>query len=656
MTQSNELVVKFGRSVDNPTILGALEDLCKIYSLDADELYIRWEQYSYQKQKKLEDLDLEAISAFKHAIQQQVEKKANSMGQSSSASSSAVKKTKNLKPTMSSPSLFGLGIPKTPTVKKRRVDFTPTVLKDENSPVASSAGQNDAFFTPSMGLNSIKQSPSSVSAMRLNNPDPGKTVDTLNLANMEEARGIDLEKSNNIKLAPYFEASKFHFRTMRQNLLDAADVLDEQIEIFSNIIQEHYKIPASDIGDPSVQSRSEIIAVGRIVADSPTADGILNTESLALETSRLTGIGRRIQLNLGQIKELTLFPGQIVGLKGKNANGEYFVVEEILQIPQLNFPVSTGSELQAFSEAIGHSTTKVVVTKGPYTSSSSLDYSNLADFVKRINTEIRPNVVVMFGPFVDVTHPLISSGKIGDFPNLKSQPKTLDEIFTKVVTPILKEISPVIQVALIPSTLDAISNHAAYPQDLFDRKQLQLPKNFKCYTNPSTFQLNETLIACSNADAFKDTKEIVKGGNTSLKNRFDRIAEHILSQRRFYPAFPGGLKRRKVRSENGGETWEHASGVDIDVPYMGLTEFSGNINPDVILMPSELTHFARVVQNVLFINPGSFIRSSGVRGTYAQISITPPDLQDGTLTKVEDDADVYLHNIWKRSRVDIITA
>ena len=111
----------------------------------------------------------------------------------------------------------------------------------------------------------------------------------------------------------------------------------------------------------------------------------------------------------------------------------------------------------------------------------------------------------------------------------KTQPKTLDELFLKLFTPILKTISPHIQIILIPSTRDAISNHAAYPQASLNRKALQLPKkNFKCMTNPSSFQINEIYFGCSNVDTFKDLKEVIKGGSTSSRYRLDRVSEHIL--------------------------------------------------------------------------------------------------------------------------------
>lgn len=258
----------------------------------------------------------------------------------------------------------------------------------------------------------------------------------------------------------------------------------------------------------------------------------------------------------------------------------------------------------------------------------------------------------MYGPFLDITHSLISSGNIPPFANLKQQPKSLDEIFIKLISPILKNINPKIQVILIPSTRDVSSKHAAYPQDSMDRKHLNLPKNFKCFTNPSTFQLNEIFFGCSNNDIYKDLKEIIKGGNVFQRNRFDRVSEHILEQRRYYPVFPGGIRSRKILDENGKQIFEHIAGADLDVPYLGLTEFIGGIIPDVIIIPSELTHFARVVQNVVMINPGSFLRPNGGRGTYVEMSISAPNMEDGKMTKVDN---LYLHNLWKRSRIEILT-
>lgn len=666
MTLKNELIVRFGREAEDAEVLAMLEDIMKIYSIEVEDLFIKWEQFAYHQEEKSIELTSAKITEFKEFLLQQIEKKANAIGGTATSNPSSIKKPRINKPHASSPSLFGFGVPKTPTIKRRKVEGTPlshnesTSLKvSHTSPsLLESPSEITNMHSSKLFQSSIDRNQDSISTSNesKNNPEPGITIETFNPENVDVSRGLNFESDEKVQVVPFFEREKYRFRTMRQSLLDAADVLDEQIELFTQIVLDHYKLTPNDIGDPTIQSQSEIIAIGRIVPDSPTANGPLNTESLALETSRNVGIGRRIRLNLEKITEVTLFSGQIAVFRGKNANGEYFMVEEALQIPYLNSPVSTGKEIEKFGNSLDNDSMKIVITKGPYTANNTLDFSNLREFVQRLNNEIKPHVVIMFGPFLDITHPLIESGLIPSFPSLKAQPKTLDDLFLKLISPILREINSKIQILLIPSTRDTISKHAAYPQDAFDRKYLQLPKNFKCFTNPSTFQINEVFFGCSNVDSFKDIKEVVKGGNTSSKNRINRIAEHILQQRRYYPLFPGAVKDRKIQNGKGKDIREHVSGADLEVPFLGLTEFTGDFIPDVIVIPSELIQFAKVVQNVLFVNPGAFIKPMGLRGTFAQLSVKAPSLIGGELTKVEGEEEVFLHNIWKRCRIDIVTS
>lgn len=656
MTSEEDLIVKFGPSANKTEVVSALKQLMKLYLLDAEELFIKWEQFSYHTKAKHSSntFSEQILHDFKNYIQLQIEKKTSNSLSSINGPSSVTKKPKILRPTSNSPSIFNLGIPTTPTLKKRKLEAnkTPSASSNFSTDVKDNISKLDS--SPLNQMSSVYNTPDNeaVAPNKVEN-ECDKCLLTLNVENVSSSEGMDFESDVRVKVTPFYDAIKYKFRTMRQSLLDSADVLDEQIDIFTEIIQQHYDIKSSDIQNPTIQQQSEIWTVGRIVSDSPTSEGLLNVESLAIETSRSTGIGRRIRLNFEMISDLSVFPGQIVAMKGKNANGEYFMVSEILKIPYLNFPASDIDTIEEAQLATSNQQMKVVLTSGPYTPSNAIDFSILKNFVERINDSIRPHILIMFGPFLDVTHPLISTGNIPNFPGLKQQPRTLDELFMKIIVPILKSINPKIQVILIPSTKDVASKHAAYPQDAFDRKLLNLPKNFKCFANPSTFQLNELFFGCSNNDIYKDLREITKGGNVFQRNRFDRVSEHILEQRRYYPVFPGGIKTRKLKNIDGKQVFEHLSGADLDVPYLGLTEFVGGIIPDVIIIPSELNYFARVVQNVTMINPGSFIKSNGTNGTYVQMSIESPDVENGKMSQIDE---VFLHNLWKRSRIDILTA
>lgn len=663
MLIDSEVVAQFGPEAGNPDVLSALQNLMNLHALTLEDLYIKWEQFSYQKHEKSTSLSTENLDRFKQFLQLQVEKNAAHISQANSNPSSSTKKPRSLKQLQSSPSLFGFNIPKSLSVKKRKI----TAGSDHQAPDTSSKlefledptrdytnKENETSWgSASKAPDAPNSSDIAASPSVKRTVEAGKVLSSLNPEQLEVAQGLEEESDKKVKVTPFYDAQKYKFRTMRQNLSDASDVLDLQIEMMTEIVQGHYKLSAQEFGDPSIQAQSEVHAVGRIVPDSSSDDSV-NMDSLALETSRMAGIGRRVRLDLTNVNEISLFCGQIVAVKGKNADGDIFKVTEFLQLPYPESPVSTSEEIQAHQASLEGKSLKVIVMSGPFTSDASFDFTYLSEFVERLNSEIKPHVVIIFGPLIDITHPMIAAGTLPHFPHLKVQPQTLDDLFVKVMTPILKNIRSNIQVILIPSTRDAVSKHAAYPQDALDRKSLDLPKNFKCFANPATFQLGEVFFGCSNVDTFKDMKEMTKGGNTSMRDRFDRVSEHILQQRRFYPIFPGGIKKKLLSNLEGKKKiYEHISGADVDVAYLGLTEFVGNFTPDIIIIPSELNHFARVGQNVLMINPGRFVKPWGHQGTYAEISISSPNLEDGKLTKIEGPEPVYLHNIWKRVRVDI---
>ncbi|CAM9011909.1 unnamed protein product [Wickerhamomyces anomalus] len=570
MPLKEELIARFGPSIDSPELIRSCQEIINIFTFSVEDLYINWESFIVTKNDGIDlNYTLENLQNLQKYIQSNLVKKNQS-------------KRKLVSP-----------IIKTPAHDSIEPINTPTPLKTQES---------------------------------------GKIIESLN-SNLQISSGLQ-DSENHVKLIANFDYKKYQFRTMRTKILETADVLDDQIDSFTKIIQSHYNLSSSVFTNPSIISQSETIAVGRIVPENPTIE-LINAHSLSLEPSRMIGIGKRVPLDLSNLTNYSFFPGQIVALKGKNASGEYFKVDEILTPPLLGAPVSSAQELANSEDC------KIVITSGPYTNSNDLKFDQLESLVEKLNNEINPHVVIMFGPFIDITHPAIIKGDL-NFPNQKSQPKSLDDVFKLIISPILKKINNKIQIILIPSLKDSISKHSAYPQDSIDRKFYQLTKNFKPFPNPSIFQINETLIGVSNNDIFKDLKDINKGEPNNI-NRFDRISNHIIEQRRFYPSFPGSTKVKRVDDED-----EYSPTSELDVPYLGLTEF-GDVIPDILIIPSDLRFFARVVKNVLVINPGNFMKQNSL-GTFVQLSIKKPDLS--SLTKIEND--LYLHDIWKRARVDII--
>lgn len=627
---------KFGLS-DESTV-SKLLTLKDLFHLSNEDVYIQWESFVVTQGDGDMELSAVNIERFQQYLQ-------DSLAQSHAKRTPAIKKVRDLAGS-----------------KRRAADFDFSSSPKAVDPSPRLKRRNDVPSSEPWSSPSKKDVPSSPRAAPV--VDSDTIVESLNPAVSIE------DHTESVQIAANFDPEKYRFRTMAMKLLESADVLDEQIDTVSLQFLEVYKNKDIQLGNPCMSSQQDIICCGRIVPDSPLYDTMqalsLNDKSLFLETSRFGGIGQRIPLDLSEVKEFSLFPGQVVGLKGRNPTGRTFVVHEVLQLPSLGAPVSSLAELTEMSTP-GQGT-KVFVASGPYSNLINCDFSKLEALVTKLNDTLKPQVAILYGPFLDLANKAVQLGDI-EIPTLppNQQPKNLDDVFKALVTPILKRIDPLTQVILIPSLRDAVSKHASYPQAPIDRKKLGLPKNFKCFPNPSAFSVNEVMFGSSNLDIFKDLKDIYRGSGENQKistNRFERIANHIFDQRRYYPIFPGSIKTTNSASASGlydGFMAEEIGQQDVggsclEVPYMALSELGDSL-PDVMIIPSELKYFAKVIKGVIVINPGQYIRphrdASRAEGSYVVLDIQAPDANASENIEKVETTDLYYHNVYKRTRVDI---
>lgn len=639
-------VKKFGVLDDDA--LSQIVSLQSLFHLSNEDVYIKWESFVVTHENGDLDVSVENVAKFQLYLQE-------SLAQSLNKKTPATKKVRDLAGTKRIASNFSsspaMRVASTPSLKRRKPD-TVTSSEPDSSPLKRTV----LLSSPRKGTASA---------------DSNTMLECLN------PNVIVSEFAETVELAANFDPQKYKFRTMAMKLLESADVLDEQIDTFSEQFQELLKNSDLELGNPCMSSQFDIVCCGRIVPDSPFYDSMvfqnLNDKSLFLETSRLGGIGQRIPLDLLNLKEYSFFPGQIVGLKGRNPTGRTFVAHEVMTLPMLGSSASPLTELEQHSQ--DGKGVKIFIASGPFSNQHTLNYTKLEDLVTHINDTIKPQVAILLGPFLDITNKSVELGDI-ELPNLPSnqQPKNLEELFKLSVVPLLRKIDPQTQVILIPSLKDSINTHTSYPQAGFDRKKLGLPKNFKCFPNPSTFSVNETMFGVSNADIFKDLKDIYKNevGPDSSKlfsNRFERIVDHVFQQRRFYPMFPGSVKRATLSREeldklinlhDGMMSEELAEteigGSSLELPYLGLTEL-GDALPDVLIAPSELRYLAKVVNGVVVINPGQIIRANkeGAKedGSYAVLHIKAASASEEDNIEQVKNSEYYYHNIDKRSRVEI---
>ena len=427
------------------------------------------------------------------------------------------------------------------------------------------------------------------------------------------------------------EIKNFSYRPMYQKLAEASEVQDERIDEFAQAIQEHYQIRDEELGDPSVASPSEIVAVGRIVSDS--LEGRLNAQSVLLESSRMTGGGARTPLKLDAVSSFAFFPGQIVAVRGTNSSGNYFAVSQILTPPQLPVASSPPDELAETAERLEAGPVSIFIASGPYTTDDNLLFESLDAICDKAAAQ-QPDVVILTGPFIDSEHPLVRDGDFDLESVDETQGGTLEDLFRERISRRIRRITNSI-VILIPSLRDAVSKHLAYPQEGFRKKTLDLPPNAKCLPNPSMFSLNEIVFAVSTADILFHLSREETTRSPAETNPPARLTSHILTQRSFYPLFPPPEGEKLPRG---------VSSVSIDVPHSRLFDLV-NGTPDVLLLPSALGGFAKVVEGVVAVNPGSCSKRMGA-GTYVEMIVEPPKAAGGK--------EGVAHRVFERARVEVV--
>ena len=436
-----------------------------------------------------------------------------------------------------------------------------------------------------------------------NRSDAGQVVQTLNEQLSPFEPPIAPPAEPRIKLTAATDLKKFSYKPMAMHLSEASEVLDDRIDEFQLLIQEHHNLEDSAFGNAANQSTEETIAVGRIASD--TLGGKLNAASLLLETSRRTGAGLWVPLKVESISH-EFFPGQIVAVRGINASGDYFSVSEVLEIPLLPPTVSLPSVLDATNKRLGVEDSEsaanpadalsILLASGPYTADDNLGFEPLHTLCEKA-AEIYADIFILVGPFFDIEHPLLASGDfdLPDDPSIEPDKATLTDAFRILVGGPLRQLAqkvPSITITLIPSTRDAVNKHVSWPQEMFTgKKDLGLPKQAKLVSNPANIVINNIVIGLTAQDVLYDLRrEELVVGRPKESNIMSRLPGHLIQQRHFYPLYPPTDRTLfpKVGTEDGV-----ATGTPVDVSYLKLGEWMIS-RPDMLITPSALAPFIKV--------------------------------------------------------------
>ena len=340
----------------------------------------------------------------------------------------------------------------------------------------------------------------------------------------------NLDNKENFKILSSFDNS---FKIMRDSTTKIAKNLDDDLEISKNDFN-------FAISDPTIQSQSSIFTKGRIVVDGiDELDPVFETKNLALETSQNVGIGKRIKIDVSNLPKGTdLFLGQVIVCKGKNITGKEFIIEELIK-ENIENNNKNDDEIKCYGDST------IVSVNGPFCNEKNMNYSIFEKFIKEtINNDIKPDFLIINGPIIDISNHCLMTGIIPPFEQNGNflQIDTIDDIFVKIVFPILAEIDPSINVFVVPHASESISKYTTYPQPSYSQKLVKLlktvsiPKNLHFVSNPSILNLNGFNFGINNIDIFKNLKNLSL--DNLFLNRFKTITRLMIENNSFYPCYP----------------------------------------------------------------------------------------------------------------------
>jgi DNA polymerase alpha subunit B len=430
-------------------------------------------------------------------------------------------------------------------------------------------------------------------------------------------------------------------RYMYTPLQAVADTLDERIVALGALIVEaHGLAPPHPLNVPTAEPA---VFVGRVCCET---EGRLNEESLMLEGSRELSMGTRVRLSVRGVEGgFALFPGQIVAVRG-TSDGRRIDATAVYRGAPAPRPRTAAARLRDISHGAENMDARpatMICAQGPFTFAGDLDYRPFRDLVAAAAAAC-PDVLVLMGPFVDDTHPLIAAG----------QPATMthQDLFDELIRLLARDLAQLpIHVVVVPSTADA---HAEF---VFPQPSMRLPSDvpagiaaaagrgdepaapagsdggvawtLRSLPSPACLAINETVVCLTPYNVLFGLggDETSRKGHAVPSDRISRLAEHLVQQRSVYPVWPVPV----------------GSQFNIDAAH--LCEL--DVTPDVIVSPSQFRFFAKDVAGTLVINPGVLAKGAAA-GTYARVAIAPFGTRD---LCAEGELE---HDVARRARVDIV--
>jgi len=460
------------------------------------------------------------------------------------------------------------------------------------------------------------------------------------------------------------------YRYMFTTLEERARNLDRHLIKMQTFMCDKANLKPEDLQPVGIPSPDVVWVCGRICCEAET--GKINSQAVMLEGSRRDSGGRRVKLDLTEVPTYSLFPGQIVLVEGINSGGRKMVVSRIVEGFPADLPRTLPQKMLEFNHSTlyqGGEPVNVCVASGPFTTSDSLSYEPLRELLGRV-AEKRPDVLILVGPFVDVSQPLLATGSVvlDEYDEndavTGSHSASYEMVFIErivrdgLATLFGADEALPTNIILVPSLLDA-HHECVFPQPPFGDRDLVETEYFEeplgvlniphsdpsdparrrvhLMPNPCMFRVNEVVFGVTSLDVLFALSSDEVSVNIP-GHRLDRLVGHLLQQHSFCPQFPVPPSCLSQVSQSVSQRprsphfhpyacSHHTTPLPPTrlLPQIDLrhaAKWQMQVSPDVLILPSKLAHMARDVLGTVVVNPGSLAKGAN-GGTYAEVAIHP---------------------------------
>lgn len=414
----------------------------------------------------------------------------------------------------------------------------------------------------------------------LKRSDPGQVINTIRGKRYQD-KGLKGASKNEEKVRVISKPPSNLYGGDKSSMV--IDAKSRRMADFAQLLQKTFE-EIADWGNPLIPSVDIVYTYGQVVHDETKDNDKFGENSVALMINDEDGT--IVRLDLSKITDdVTIFPGQIVAVRGKNESGEELQVDRIFTPSAL--PVSR----------IETDVTKDIwFASGPYTAMDNCGYEQLCELLDKVVME-KPDILVLAGPFID---------RNNSFLNKSAFTMTYDDLMVDLLCNIKEKlVNTKTEVIIQPSSSRDLCTPPVFPTPPFhvkSRKLDSIRKELQFVSDPCVFRIGqngiEVAVTSSEPILGLSNTELHRSANQENSDRIARLSSHLLTQQSLYP-----LEPTEVPSSMGDL---------LEVCRLTST-------PHIVFAPSRLAPSAKKVNGSVFINSSSLAK--GPTGNYLKMSI-----------------------------------